>query len=88
MSYYLVMEESVVVVFVVRAALGRRKGGLSAVHPTRLVGSVQCAAVEEGGIDPAQVGQVIGGVVAQVGEQSFNATRTAWLVAALEGLAA
>lgn len=36
-------------------------------------------------MDPAQVGQIVAGVVAQVGEQSFNAARTAWLA---EGLPA
>ena len=32
---------------------------------------------------PAQVGQVIGGCVSQVGEQTFNIARTAWLSAGL-----
>ncbi|MHA6758275.1 acetyl-CoA C-acyltransferase [Streptacidiphilus sp. PAMC 29251] len=77
------MDESIVVVSAVRTALGRRDRGLANVHPLRLLGKVQRAAVEQAGIDPALVGQVIGGVVAQVGEQSFNATRTAWLA---EGL--
>ena len=35
------------------------------------------------GIDPAEVGQVVGGCVSQVGEQTFNITRTAWLAAGL-----
>ena len=35
------------------------------------------------GIDPAEVGQVVGGCVSQVGEQSFNIARTAWLAAGL-----
>ncbi|MEU3984017.1 acetyl-CoA C-acyltransferase [Streptomyces sp. NPDC026672] len=77
------MDESVVVVSAVRTALGRRGGGLAEVHPTRLLGAVQRAALDAAGVDPALVGQVIGGVVAQVGEQAFNATRTAWLA---EGL--
>src|SRR6185295_1936385 len=37
------------------------------------------AALERSGVDPAAVGQVIGGNVSQVGEQSFNIARTAWL---------
>ncbi len=36
-----------------------------------------------GNLDPALVGQVIGGTVTQAGEQSFNLARTAWLA---EGL--
>jgi acetyl-CoA C-acetyltransferase len=77
------MEKSVVVAAAVRSAIGRRGGGLSQVHPSRLLGRVQRAAVRQAGVDPALVGQVIGGVVAQVGEQSFDITRTAWLA---EGL--
>ena len=43
----------------------------------------QKAALERAGIDPAQVGQVVGGCVSQIGEQSFNVARTAWLTAGL-----
>ncbi|WP_028934870.1 acetyl-CoA C-acyltransferase [Pseudonocardia spinosispora] len=76
------MEQSVIV-SAVRTPLGRRGKGLSQVHPTRLLGQVQRAALEAAGVDPASVGQVVGGCVAQVGEQAFNVTRTAWLA---EGL--
>src|SRR5947209_7157163 len=34
-------------------------------------------------IDPLEVGQVVAGCVSQVGEQSFNVGRTAWLAAGL-----
>jgi acetyl-CoA C-acetyltransferase len=77
------VEKSVVVVAAVRTAIGRRGGGLSQVHPARLLGAVQRAALDRAGVDPASVGQVIGGVVTQVGEQAFNLARTAWLA---EGL--
>lgn len=63
----------------VRTPLGRRGKGLAEVHPASLLGLVQRAAIEAAGVDPASVGQVIGGCVAQVGEQAFNITRTAWL---------
>jgi acetyl-CoA C-acetyltransferase len=72
-----------VIVSAVRTPLGRRGKGLSQIHPATLLGTVQRAALEAAGVDPASVGQVIGGCVAQVGEQSFNVTRTAWLA---EGL--
>jgi len=72
-----------VIVSAVRTPLGRRGKGLSQIHPATLLGAVQRAALEVAGVDPASVGQVIGGCVAQVGEQSFNLTRTAWLA---EGL--
>ena len=41
------------------------------------------ALIERSGIDPADVGQVVGGCVSQVGEQAFNIARTAWLTAGL-----
>ncbi|HEV7788796.1 MAG TPA: acetyl-CoA C-acyltransferase [Pseudonocardia sp.] len=72
------MEQSVIV-SAVRSPLGRRGKGLSQIHPATLLGRVQRAALERAGVDPASVGQVIGGCVAQVGEQSFNLARTAWL---------
>ena len=39
--------------------------------------------VKRSGIDPATVEQVVGGCVTQAGEQGFNVTRTAWLLAGL-----
>jgi acetyl-CoA C-acetyltransferase len=74
---------SVVIVDAVRTPIGRRNGGLSTIHPAYLLGLVQRAVIERSGIDPAEVGQVVGGCVSQVGEQAFNVTRTAWLAAGL-----
>src|SRR5207342_2306160 len=65
------------------APLGRRNGGLATVHPAELLGAVQRAALERSGIDALAVGQVVGGCVSQVGEQTFNIARTAWLSAGL-----
>jgi acetyl-CoA C-acetyltransferase len=73
----------VVIVEAVRTPVGRRGGGLSTVHPGDLLGTALIAVVERSGIDPAEVGQVVGGCVSQVGEQSFNIARTAWLGAGL-----
>lgn len=73
----------VFIVEAVRSPLGRRNGGLSTVHPVDLLGTVQRAAVERAGIEPGEVDQVIGGCVSQVGEQSFNIARNAWLTAGL-----
>ena len=73
----------VVIVEALRSPIGKRNGGLSSVHPAELLSHVQRAVVERSGIDPAEVEQVIGGCVSQVGEQSFNVTRTAWLSAGL-----
>jgi acetyl-CoA C-acetyltransferase len=71
--------QDVVILSAVRTPIGRRKGGLSGLHPADLLGVVQRAAVERAGIDPKNVGQIVGGCVSQVGEQSFNIARTAWL---------
>jgi acetyl-CoA C-acetyltransferase len=76
-------DHEVVIVEAVRSPLGRRNGGLASVHPAELLGAVQRAAVERAGVDPAQVGQVVGGCVSQTGEQTFNIARTAWLTAGL-----
>jgi acetyl-CoA C-acetyltransferase len=78
-----VSDNDVVIVEAVRSPLGRRNGALATVHPADLLGVVQRTAVERAGIDPGAVGQVIGGCVSQVGEQTFNIARTAWLSAGL-----
>jgi acetyl-CoA C-acetyltransferase len=74
---------NVVIVEALRTPIGRRNGGLSTLHPAEVLSRVQSALIERAGIDPAEVGQVVGGCVSQVGEQSFNVTRTAWLAAGL-----
>ena len=76
-------QNPVVIVDAVRTPIGRRNGGLSTLHPGETLGLVQKAIIDRSGIDPAIVEQVVGGCVSQVGEQSFNVTRTAWLAAGL-----
>ena len=71
----------VVVVDAVRTPVGKRNGGLAGVHPADLLGNALTALFDRTGMDPAEVGQVVGGCVSQVGEQSFNIARTAWLAA-------
>jgi acetyl-CoA C-acetyltransferase len=73
----------VVIVEAVRTPIGRRNGGLSTVHPADLLGAALTEVVARSGIDPSEVEQVVGGCVSQVGEQSFNIARTAWLSAGL-----
>jgi acetyl-CoA C-acetyltransferase len=73
----------VVIVDAVRTPIGKRGGGLSTMHPAEVLATAQRAAIERSGIDPAEVGQVVGGCVSQVGEQAFNIARTAWLSAGL-----
>src|ERR1700722_2065905 len=77
------MENSVVVAFSGRTAGGKREGGYVGVHPARLLGAAQREALAVAGVDPAAVGQVIGGTVTQVGEQAYDLARTAWLAGGL-----
>jgi len=73
----------VVIVEAVRSAVGRRGGGLSTMDSADLLGGVLSELVTRSGVNPAEIGQVVGGCVGQVGMQSFNVTRTAWLTAGL-----
>src|ERR1043166_5734671 len=73
----------VVIVDAVRSPLGRRNGGLSTMHAGDLLAATLAELIRRSGIDPAGVDQVVGGCVSQVGEQSFNVARTAWLTAGL-----
>ncbi len=72
-----------VIVDAVRLASGKGKmgGALSGTHPVELLATVLRSIVERNNLDPAQVDDVIGGCVAQVGEQSLNISRTALLAA-------
>ena len=73
----------VVIVEAVRSPVGRRGGGLSTIHPVDLLAQVQSEVFRRSGVEPKEIGQVVGGCVSQVGEQSFNIVRTAWLTAGL-----
>jgi len=73
----------VYIVEAVRSPIGRRRGDLATLHPGDLLGFVQKGALDRRGIDPARIDQVIGGCVSQVGEQSFNIARVAWLAQGL-----
>ena len=73
----------VVIVEAVRTPVGRRGGGLSTSHSVDVLGTVQRALFDRTGVDPGEVGQVVGGCVGQVGMQTMNVTRTAWLTAGL-----
>lgn len=62
-----------------RSPIGKRGKGLAGLMPADLLGKVQQAALARSGIAPENIGQVVGGCVSQVGEQSFNIARIAWL---------
>jgi acetyl-CoA C-acetyltransferase len=67
----------------VRTPVGRRGGGLSAVHPADLAAHAIAALLERTGADPAAVDDVILGCVDTLGPQSGDIARTAWLAAGL-----
>jgi acetyl-CoA C-acetyltransferase len=73
----------VVIVEAVRTPIGRRNGGLSTMHSIDLLGAVQRDLFIRTGVDPLEVGQVVGGCVGQIGMQAMNVTRNAWLAAGL-----
>jgi acetyl-CoA acetyltransferase family protein len=72
-----------VMVGAVRTPVGRRNGGLAGVHAVDLGAVALRALVERSGIDPVLVDDVIMGCVSQIGEQSVNVARNAWLAAGL-----
>jgi acetyl-CoA C-acetyltransferase len=71
----------VLILDAVRTPVGRRNGALSQTHPAVTLAHAQSALMERAAVDPAEVEQVIGGCVTEIGEQSTNIVRTAWLTA-------
>lgn len=75
-----------VIVAAKRSAVGvgkPDKGIFSGMHSVDLSAHVLRALVDETGIDPAEIEDVVWGCVSQVGEQSFNVGRNAVLAAGL-----
>src|SRR5438874_7240596 len=71
----------VVIVEAVRSPIGRRNGKLKDVHPVVRGSLVWKEVVSRAGMQPGQVEGVVFGCVDQVGEQSLNIGRNAWLTA-------
>ncbi|MFD6551694.1 acetyl-CoA C-acetyltransferase [Streptomyces sp. NPDC058398] len=71
------------IVEAVRTPVGRRRGGLGAVHPADLGAHVLKALVERSGVDPAAVEDVVFGCLDTVGPQAGDIARTSWLAAGL-----
>jgi acetyl-CoA C-acetyltransferase len=72
-----------VIIGAVRTPIGKRNGALAGLHPAELLGIPIVEVVKRAGIEPADVGQLVGGCVTQAGEQACNVTRNAWLGAGL-----
>ncbi|MFB7634389.1 acetyl-CoA C-acetyltransferase [Streptomyces sp. NPDC056149] len=71
------------IVDAVRTPVGKKGGGLSAVHPADLGAHVLTALVARTGIDPAAVEDVVFGCLDTVGPQAGDIARTSWLAAGL-----
>jgi acetyl-CoA acyltransferase len=76
----------VVIVEAARTPIGRghrTKGWYRDVHPNELLGAAYRAVIERAGIDAELVDDVAAGCLTQIGEQSTNIARNAWLQAGL-----
>ena len=76
----------VVLVEAARTPIGRghpEKGWFRDLHPNELLGAAYKAVIARAGIEPEVVEDVVAGAVTQVGEQSNNIARNAWLQAGL-----
>jgi acetyl-CoA acetyltransferase family protein len=76
----------VVIIEAARTPIGRghlAKGWFRDLHPNELLGGAYKAVIERAGIPPDMVEDVVAGAVTQVGEQSNNIARNAWLQAGL-----
>ncbi|GAU70253.1 putative 3-ketoacyl-CoA thiolase [Streptomyces sp. NBRC 110611] len=73
----------VYIVGALRTPVGRKGGGLAAVHPADLGAHVLRALMERTGADPAAVEDVVLGCLDTVGPQAGDIARTCWLAAGL-----
>ena len=76
----------VVLVEAARTPIGRghpEKGWFRDLHPNELLGAAYKAVIARAGIEPEVVEDVVAGAVTQVGEESNNIARNAWLQAGL-----
>jgi acetyl-CoA C-acetyltransferase len=71
------------IVGAVRTPVGRRNGGLSGINPVDLAAHALTELIDRTGADPGAVEDVIMGCVSQIGPQSLDIARQAWLSAGL-----
>ena len=71
------------IVDAVRTPVGKRGGGLSAVHPADLGAHAIKVLIDRTGVDPTAVDDVVFGNVDSVGPQAGCIARTCWLAAGL-----
>ena len=77
------MTREAVIVEAVRTPLGKRNGSLKDWHPVDLLAEVMNELVARSSVEPGKIDDIICGCVSQVGEQSLNVGRNAWLAAGL-----
>lgn len=77
------MPREAVILDAVRTPIARRDGRLKDWHPVDLLAEVLNETVARSGVDAGAVDDVICGCVSQIGEQSLNIGRNAWLAAGL-----
>lgn len=66
-----------------RTPLAKRGGALAPVHPVDLLASMYRALIQRSGIESTVIEDVLVGCVSQIGDQSFNIGRQAWISAGL-----
>ena len=66
-----------------RTPVGRRRGGLSQVHPADLGAHSLRALMDRNDVDPAAIEDVVFGCVDTIGPQAGDIARTCWLAAGL-----
>lgn len=75
--------QDALIIGAVRTPVGRREGALLDIHPVDLLATPLAELVSRTGVDPGTIDDHIAGCVSQVGEQSLNVARNAWLAAGL-----
>src|SRR5688572_4531957 len=70
-----------VIVSACRSAVGKKKGALSATRADELLAHILSAAVRRANVAATEIEDVVTGCVTQIGEQGFNISRTAALMA-------
>ncbi|MDB6060942.1 MAG: acetyl-CoA acetyltransferase [Verrucomicrobiaceae bacterium] len=77
------MTQQAYIIDAIRTPMGRKNGSFAAVHPADLAAQTLSSLMHRNDIDPALVEDVILGCLDQIGPQSFDIARTAWLTAGL-----
>ena len=75
--------QDALIIGAVRTPVGKRDGALTGIHPVDLLSTPLAELLTRADIAPGSIDDHIAGCVSQVGEQSLNVARNAWLAAGL-----